>query len=354
MPGPALAGALAVVIALVLAGIGGRVWSKHHKASPPVEQAAVATPESATPAATAPPETPTDTTAVAQNPAPPADGSLTNDQIIQMVEGKVSPPLIIGQIRSSKTDFVMTPAELIRLSKAGVPDIVIEAMRNPKRAGSTTPSPANASTSGSSPAPASPAKPAPKQETPPPPQPTVAAQPQEPAPPPATPAQSQLASAANPAAKAPAPPQPNPAPSGNFRTVTIKDGKPFKITLAEDIPENAQEGRPLRFTVSEDVREGDSIVIAKGAAVTGAIAEVPGKKILGFIGGGKLTFKLTSVDAVDGHKLNIRAVQTRSEGSYGGVELPGVKAKSKDLAASAGTDGYVAYTDGDQTMSARK
>jgi serine/threonine protein kinase len=356
LPGPALAGALAVVIALVLAGIGGRVWWKHHNVPPPVEQAVVATPGSDAAAAPGPPETPADATASAQNPAPPADGSMTNDQVIQMVEGKVSPNLIIGQIRSSsKTDFVLTPAELIRLSKAGVPDAVIEAMRNPKRGASSTPAPGSASTSVTAPTPASSAKPTPKQETPPPPQQTVAPQPQEPAQPttPQTP-QSQQASA-NPAAKAPAPPSPsNPAPSGNLRIVTVKDGTPFKITLAEDIPESVQEGRPLRFTVSEDVRDGDSIVIAKGAAVAGAIAEVPGKKVFGFIGGGRLTFKVTSVDGVDSHKFNIRAVQTRSEGSYRPVELPNAKAKSKDLAASAGTEGYVAYIDGDQTVSVRK
>jgi serine/threonine-protein kinase len=352
LPTPVLlgvAGGLAVLLA-----IGGSIWWRHRNAPPPVETAAVETP--APPPEQTPQPTP-ETSPANPEPdaapvAPPADEAMTNDQVIQMVEGKVSPNLIISQIRSSKTDFVMTPAELIRLSKAGVPDAVIEAMRNPKHGPLAAPAPGGASASVTTP---TPAKPAPKQETPAPQQPTAAAQPQEPAQP-TTPSPQPQQASANPAAKAPAPPSPStPAPSGGFKTVTVKDGTPFKLTLAEDIPENAEEGRPVRFTVSEDVRQGDSIVIAKGAAVMGAIAEVPGKKILGFIGGGKLTYKVTSVDGVDSHKFNIRAVQTRgAEGSYRPVELNNVKAKSKDLAASTGTEGYVAYIDGDQTVSVRK
>src|SRR5262249_10376058 len=76
-------------------------------------------------------------------PAPPADTTLTNDIVIQMVTAKVSPGLILAQIRSSKSSFVLTPSELIRLTQAGVPDNVIEQMRNPKRAiASNVPAPA--------------------------------------------------------------------------------------------------------------------------------------------------------------------------------------------------------------------
>jgi hypothetical protein len=334
------------------------LWWKHHKATP-VEQAVATAPDfnAAAQPASGPLSDASATAPAASNPAPAADEGMTNDQIIQMVDAKVSPTLIISQIRSSKTNFALTPAEIIRLSKAGVPENVIEAMRNPKRGAPNTPP------SGNAPTPASAAKSttAPKQELPPPPpQPTVAAQQPQPVvtpqPPPPQPAS---ASAANPAPKAPTPPpaQPGSAPSGNSKmaTVTVKDGTPFKITLADDIPESVEEGRPVHFSVSEDVHGGDGIVIAKGATVMGAIAEVPGKKVFGFLGGGKLTYKLTTVDGVDGHKFNVRAVQARgSDGSNRPVELPNVKAKSKDLAASGGTDGYIAYIDGDQTVSVRK
>ena len=55
--------------------------------------------------------------------------------------------------------------------------------------------------------------------------------------------------------------------------VTLTDGMPFSITLAEDIPQNSEEGSPVHFTVARDVRVGDLVVIAKGATVTGAIAQ---------------------------------------------------------------------------------
>jgi hypothetical protein len=87
--------------------------------------------------------------------------------------------------------------------------------------------------------------------------------------------------------------------------------------------------------------------------VTGVIAEVPGKKILGAFGGGKMMLRLTDVTAVDGHKISIRALQAkRAEGTVRQVEPQG-KTKVKDVTAPAGTE-YVAYIDGDQTVAVRK
>jgi hypothetical protein len=129
---------------------------------------------------------------------------------------------------------------------------------------------------------------------------------------------------------------------------------PFFITLAEDIPQNAEEGTPLHFTVARDVRVGDLVVIAKGAAVTGAIAQAARKgKIIG-IGGGKMTMRLLVADAVDGHKYRVRTQSARS--ADGKSERPvetNVKPKNKDLVAAAGTE-YLAYVDGDATVSVKK
>jgi len=128
---------------------------------------------------------------------------------------------------------------------------------------------------------------------------------------------------------------------------------PFSINLAEDIPQNAEEGTPLRFTVAKDVRVGDLVVIAKGAAVAGAIAQVGRKGTFG-IGGGKMTMRLLMVDTVDGHKCRIRTQSGRSGDGKG--ERPvetNVKPKNKDLVASAGTE-YIAYIDGDVTVSVKK
>jgi hypothetical protein len=154
------------------------------------------------------------------------------------------------------------------------------------------------------------------------------------------------------ATPAPGAPQPgNSKTSPAAATVKIPDSTVFKISLAEDIPDNADKDQPLRFTVSEDVRVGESVVIAKGAAVTGAIVDPGKRKILG-VPVGKMTLRLATVDAVDGSKLNIRALATRRpEGSFRDVDTG--KAKPKGVAAPAGTD-YIAYTDGDQAVSVRK
>ena len=351
IPGPVLAGVLGGMIAL--AAIVGSVWWKHHKEAP-VQQAAV-TPAADTDASAPPaPGSPDDAAATSPGGLPPlpADEAMTNDLIIQMVEAKVSPNQIISQIRSSKTNFVLTPAELIRLSKAGVPDSIIDAMRNPQRAVVSTS------------APAAPTKSTTKQELP-----AIVAQ-QPPTPLPASPGA---------AAKAPAPPsqpnasqsnpsqpnpsqpnpsQPNPAQQGSKTSppapgtkISIPDGTGFRISLAEDIPDNTDKDQPLRFTVSEDLRIGGSIVIAKGANVMGAIADPGKKKFLG-LGVGKMTLKLTTVDAVDGRKLDIRALPARrSEGSFRDVDTG--KPRPKGVAASVGTE-YYAYVDGDQSVSVHK
>jgi hypothetical protein len=67
-------------------------------------------------------------------PSPVADNALTNDDILKLVAAKVSVPIILGQIQSSKTRFDLSTAEIIRLTEAGVPDGVIHAMRNPANA----------------------------------------------------------------------------------------------------------------------------------------------------------------------------------------------------------------------------
>jgi serine/threonine-protein kinase len=72
-------------------------------------------------------------------PAPKADGVaasvpagvLTNQDVIEMVRGKVPVSVIISQIRSSKTSFLLNTPDVINLSQNGVPEAVIEAMRGP-------------------------------------------------------------------------------------------------------------------------------------------------------------------------------------------------------------------------------
>ena len=215
----------------------------------------------------------------------PADGTLNNDSIVEMVEAKVAPDVIVSQIRASKTNFNMSAAEVIRLSKAGVPAAVIETMRNPS---------------------------------------------------------AEPATGASPAAAANAPVN---------TPVVLGDALPIRLTLAEDIPNDAAEGDPVRFKVAHDVRVEDTVVIARGATATGAIVDAAKKRILGI--GAKVTFRLERVDAVDGQQVTIRATEVRHRDGSSKRPVNTSARKSKGVAAAAGGD-YMGYVDGANTVTVKR
>lgn len=136
-----------------------------------------------------------------------------------------------------------------------------------------------------------------------------------------------------------------PSPSVN---VVVPDAIPFKITLAVDIPTDADIGRPLRFTVSEDFKVGNTTVLPKGAAVYGEISEAGRKKMFG-IGGGRLSLKFTKAETPGGHTLNVRALAVKRGDGVTQRAVDTGQRQPKDLAASKGTE-YIAYTDGEQPL----
>ena len=135
--------------------------------------------------------------------------------------------------------------------------------------------------------------------------------------------------------------------------VAVADSLPFYITLDEDVPADAAGGQTVSFTVRDGLKSGDTVVVAKGARVSGSIVGEVGKKILG-MGSKKMNFRLMQADAVDGQKLNVRA--TAGHAGKGPASRPfdtGKGSKSKELAAAKGAE-YIGYTDGEQTVSVRK
>jgi serine/threonine-protein kinase len=261
-------GALAIgAAAVLLAGAGGVWWMTHRGTAQPVA-VAPARPES-----------------IPTPVAEPAETVLSNDSIIEMVQAKVAASNVLGAIRSSKTNFDLSPAEIIRLTKSGVPASVIEAMRDAK----SIPDAIS------------------RRDIP------------------------------------------------QVVAVTLTDGSPLRIELAADIPADAPEGQTIGFTTSEDFRAGDGVLIPRGASVTGAIVEAAGKKKLRFIGGSKLTFRLIDLDAGDGRRLHVRCtLKKRADGAPPSRPVENSKHRhSKEVAAAAGA-AYVAYIDGDQTISIRK
>ena len=174
------------------------------------------------------------------------------------------------------------------------------------------------------------------------------------APPPVTePAPAKHAPAAQTTARATVKKPASPArPVPRTTPVTVTDGLPFRITLAEDIPADAQDDRPVRLTATDGLKVGDTVVVARGATVIGAITDAGKKKFLGM--GNKLSLRLVSVDAVDGRKLSVRA--TSGKPASGVARRPvdvGGKGKSKEIAAPAGST-YIGYIDGGQTVMAPK
>jgi hypothetical protein len=124
------------------------------------------------------------------------------------------------------------------------------------------------------------------------------------------------------------------------------------VTLADDIPDDTPAGTPIRFTVSKEVQVGGAVAIPKGALVKGEIVQANKKRFL--VLGGKMMMRLTTVEAADGHSLNVRTTPTRrADGRLWRPVDQGSGKRLKGVAAVAGTP-YVAYVDGDQRVALEK
>jgi serine/threonine-protein kinase len=222
-------------------------------------------------------------------PAPKSD-ILTNEGVLAMVAAKLPEGVVVDHIRAagSKSRFDLSTDGVIRLSRGGVTPSMIEAMRDPGGV------PAARSTL---PAPAA----------------TVAV---------AVPEQT--------------------------KHVAVLSGLPIAIILASNIPNDPEPGTPLRFTVKEDFVVNSSVAIAAGATATGEVVGVK-KGILGR--GSKPTFKLISVDGVDGTKIALRA--TPGSGDKAERVLEPSNRKDKTLLAPAGTE-YLGYIDGAHSVTVKK
>jgi len=323
-------GVAALVVILLAAG--GGIWMMKKRAA---ERAAAQL------AAQTPPPAPVVEPTPAPPPPPPVDTTLTNDSVLDMVNQKVPSDLILSQIRSAeKTNFDLSTSEVIRLSKAGVTPLLIEQMRNPKRAPLGPPprtpnTPQNAKQDKNAP--------------------VTTATNTLPVPV-AAPTPTPVPIAANPAVTLPPTPAPAPVVAAAPQTVSVPmpDGAPFRITLAADIPADAEVGRPIRFTVSEDFKLNNVTILAKGSPVQGEISDTPKKgKIFG-IGGTKLSFKLTQARSAAGHPIAVRALPSaKNDGITQRPVDSGQKTGSKDIAAAQGAQ-YIGYVDGAQTVTVPK
>jgi hypothetical protein len=224
-------------------------------------------------------------------PAPKPEYVLTNKGVIEMAEAKVSPSLIISEIRAAKlTKFEFSVAEIIKLSKAGVPDEVVEVMRDPKAPPRIPPPDARRGNV------------------------RIFTESRE-------------------------------GRGGQPRGFTFFSGFPVPLTLTEEVPAEAAAGTQLHFQVEQEVRIGPMLFIDKGAAVTGEIvtrASANGR-------GPRTMFKLSTVDAVDGSKIKLRASPGRSTESNEYPLMMGGGGRGRGGAIPAGSK-FLGYVDGDQQV----
>jgi serine/threonine protein kinase len=108
-------------IVLAVGVLAGAWWWMRHTPAKPVPAPVVSAPT----AMAGRPEIPE------TKPSPLAPTVLTNQDILEMTRAKVPATVIISDIKSSKTRFDLSTAEIIRLTRGGVPETVIEAMRGP-------------------------------------------------------------------------------------------------------------------------------------------------------------------------------------------------------------------------------
>jgi hypothetical protein len=121
--------------------------------------------------------------------------------------------------------------------------------------------------------------------------------------------------------------------------------------LANDILSDAGPGDIVHFKTASSLRARGATAIQKDASATGSIVDGAKHKIFGI--GGKMTFRLETVDAVDGSKIALRATPAANRNGIAKHPLnPGAK-KAKEIASAAGTE-YVGYIDSPQNVMVKK
>src|SRR5215211_7505354 len=69
--------------------------------------------------------------------SPAQDGVMINDEVISLTKAGLSPSIIIGKIRTGKSNFDLSTDSLIKLKQAGIADDIVAAMLEAKSGKST-------------------------------------------------------------------------------------------------------------------------------------------------------------------------------------------------------------------------
>jgi serine/threonine-protein kinase len=142
--------------------------------------------------------------------------------------------------------------------------------------------------------------------------------------------------------------EPAPPPAPPTHTVEIAGGIPFEIELSEDVLPDSLPGQTLHFAAVADVTVGGTVVISKGAPVTGVVMSSAHKRFL--VHSARPTFRLLEATAVNGSKIKVRSSEGRLGEQRKDKSLdPIAGPKPQNGTVSAGSRFY-AYFDGDQTL----
>ena len=264
---------------------------------------------------------------------------LHNEDVVKMLEAHVPESAIIADIAGAQTGFSLSPAELVRLTKAGASEKLLAAMRGEAPSAPAEQSNPSSATSVSQPAANQPIPPNTPVST------NPATNPRN------TPANANIPANSAPSSAPPANPAgTSPVPPVSVGKAMVPDGTPFGLSLTEDVPDDAAEGSMVRFQADANLVVNGITVVPAGAKATGTIVEGRKKKVFGH---GKITYRLDFVQSADGRELRIRASAAAGSASAlkHPMDVPGVK--PKDVAAPKGSH-FVAYIDGDVEITGRK
>ncbi len=130
-------------------------------------------------------------------------------------------------------------------------------------------------------------------------------------------------------------------------TIKVTDGTVVRLSLMDTLNSGTnKEDDPVHMEVMEDVKVGDVVVVTRGTTATGHVVEAEHKKLMGR--GGKLSFTVDTVKAVDGTTLHLRANSSRK--GQDNVSPLFLLTLGKEVNIAKGTQ-FNAYVDGDREVS---
>lgn len=216
--------------------------------------------------------------------------ALDNSDVIALVKGKMSEEMILDQLRTAKTDFDLSPKEVVKLVEAGVSERLIAAMRDPKK----IPPPGGRKGDGFGPPPMPPGPPG----------------------------------------------SPKKGEKGPPPLAEMKDGMPIELELQADVPQDAMPGTELEFRVANDVMVEGQLAIPKGSPALGVVIVPPSRRMPGR--GGRGMFLFAELMLPGRKKLKLRPAAAKVGNPFRSFDTGANGKKSKDLLAEKGTI-YVAY-----------